>query len=273
MSTALDAPPPRDVPVTVRWLNPIGQPTFDAPIAQLLHSIKQPGTRVEVVSFDMQHSPSHLEYRAYEALIHERSVHVARDCAQQQIDALVLGCFYDPALEAAREMSGDTVVVAPCQASLQVVAQLANRFSIIVGRSKWVEQMQERVRGYGAQPQLASMRALGMGVDEFQRDHALTRQRIIEQARLAVEQDGAEAIVLGCTIEFGFFAQVQAEIGVPVIDPVVAAFKQAESMAGMKRRFGWSPSRIGSCEPPPEHEIAAFGLFQGAVPIGNRVNA
>lgn len=273
MNTPAPADPARDVPVSVRWLNPIGCPTFDAPIAALLQGIKQPSTQVEVVSLEMPHSPTHLEYRAYEAMTYERTVRVARDCGQQGTDALVIGCFYDPALEDAREMSGDCVVVAPCQASLQIADQLANRYSIIVGRDKWMAQMRGRVRGYGAAERLASMRALGMGVDEFQRDPALTRQRIIEQARLAVERDGAEAIILGCTIEFGFFAQVQRAIGVPVIDPVVAAFKMAEAMAGMKRRFGWSPSRVGSCEPPPEAEIAAFGLFQQPAPIGNRVEA
>lgn len=264
---------PQDMPVTVRWLNPIGCPTFDEPIAHLLHSIKQPSTQVEVVSFDMPHSPTHLEYRTYEALTYERTVRIARDCAKEGVDALVLGCFYDPALEDAREISGETLVVAPCQASLQVVEHLANRFSIIVGRTKWIEQMRARVQGYGAGDRLASLRPLGMGVDEFQLDHAVTRRRIIEQAHRAVEDDGAEAIILGCTIEFGFFEEVQREVGVPVIDPVVAAFKVAESMAGMKRRFGWRPSRVGSCEPPPEAEIQRFGLFQGPAPIGNRVKA
>ena len=264
---------PQDIAVTVRWLNPIGCPTFDAPIAELLHRIKQPSTQVEVVSFDMTPSPTHLEYRAYEALTYERSVHIARDCARAGVDALVLGCFYDPALEDAREISGETLVVAPCQASLQVVEHLANRFSIIVGRTKWIEQMRARVQGYGAGARLASLRPLGMGVDEFQRDHALTRRKIIEQAHRAVEEDGAEAVILGCTIEFGFFEEVQREVGVPVIDPVVAAFKVAEAMAGMKRRFGWRPSRVGSCEPPPEAEIERFGLFRDPAPIGNRVRA
>ncbi len=263
----------QDLPVSVRWLNPIGHPTFDAPIAQLLHAIKHPSTHVEVVSLDLKPSPTHLEYRAYEALTYERIVRISRDSAQQGIDALVVGCFYDPALEDAREISGNTIVIAPCQASLQVVANLANRFSIIVGRTKWMEQMHARVQAYGAGGRLASMRPLGMRVDEFQRDHALTRRKIIEQARLAVEEDGAEAIILGCTLEFGFFEYVQSEIGVPVIDPVVAAFKMAEALAGMKRRFGWSPSRVGSCEPPPEAEIQTFGLFQGPAPIGNRVIA
>ncbi|MFP3515268.1 aspartate/glutamate racemase family protein [Pseudomonas sp. SIMBA_077] len=273
MNTPTFATPAHDEPVMVRWLNPIGHSTFDAPISQLLHAIKLPSTRIEVVSLAMTPSPTHLEYRAYEALTYDPIVRIARDSAQHNIDALVLGCFYDPALEDAREMSGRTVVIGPCQASLQVAANLANRFSIIVGRNKWMEQMHARVRAYGAQACLASMRPLGMGVDEFQRDHALTRQRIIEQARLAVEEDGAEAIILGCTLEFGFFEEVQAHIGVPVIDPVVAAFKVAEAAAGMKRRFGWGPSRVGSCEPPSEVEIKAFGLFQEPVPIGNRINA
>ena len=273
MDTPTFSTPAHDVPVTVRWLNPIGRPTFDAPISELLHAIKLPSTRVEVLSLAMAASSTHLEYRAYEALTYAPIVHIARDSAQHNIDALVLGCFYDPALEDAREISGQTVVIGPCQASLQVAANLANRFSIIVGRNKWIEQMHGRIRAYGAQDRLASMRSLGMGVDEFQRDHALTRRTIIEQARLAVEQDGAEAIILGCTIEFGFFEEVQAQIGVPVIDPVVAAFKVAEAAAGMKRRFGWSPSRVGSCEPPSEAEIKAFGLFQEPVPIGNRINA
>lgn len=273
MDTPVFTVKPQDVPVSVRWINPIGHPTFDVPIAQMLHAIKQPSTQIEVVSLDLKHSPTHLEYRTYEALAYDPIVRIARASAQQQIDALVVGCFYDPALKDAREISGNTLVIAPCQASLQVAANLANRFSIIIGRTKWVEQMRARIHAYGAQDHLASMRALGMGVDEFQRDRALTRRKIIEQARRAVEEDGAEAIILGCTIEFGFFEQVQAEIGVPVIDPVVAAFKMAEALAGMKRRFGWGPSRVGSCEPPSEAEIQAFGLFKGPAPIGNRITA
>jgi allantoin racemase len=113
---------------------------------------------------------------------------------------------------------------------------------------------------------------LGIGVDEFQRDHSATRSRIIEEARRAVEEDHAEAIILGCTIEFGFFAEVQREVGVPVIDAVVAPFKQAEHLARLKRQFGWAPSRVWSCEPPPEAELRKFGLFQ-TPPALNRVKA
>lgn len=246
----------------MRWLNPLGFDAYDAPIAALLGRIKQSGTEVEVVSFDMGASPSHLEYRSYEALMTQGIVACARDCGQSGIDAMVIGCFYDPALEDAREISGSTIVVAPCDACLSVAMQLGNRFSILVGRQKWVGQMRERVRHYGLEDRLASFRSLGMGVDEFQRDHDVTRARILEEAHRAVRDDHAEVIVLGCTIEFGFFEEVQRQVGVPVIDAVVAPFKQAEHLAHLKRQFGWKPSRVWSCEPPPEDELKRFGLFQ-----------
>ena len=252
--------------VTVRWLNPIGFDAYDRPIGELLASIRAPATRIEVVSFDMPATPSHLEYRGYEAMMTSRIVECAREAGQQGVDAMVIGCFYDPALEDAREMSGGTVVVAPCGACLSVAAQLANRFSILVGRHKWIEQMRERVKSYGMAERVASFRSLEMGVDEFQLDHARTRRRIIEEAERAVAEDHAEAIILGCTIEFGFFQEVQRAVGVPVIDAVVAPFKQAEHLAQLRRRFGWTPSRRWSCEPPPEVELQRFGLFQQAPP-------
>jgi allantoin racemase len=256
------APGPAAAPLRIRWLNPVGFDAYDRPIGELLAGIAQPGTEVEVVSFDMPSSPSHLEYRCYEALMAERIVACSRDAAVAGVDALVIGCFYDPFIEDAREISGQTVVVAPCGACLSVAAQLANRYSILVGRDKWVEQMRERVQWYGQGSRIASFRSLGMGVDDFQRDHGLTRGRIIDAARRAVEDDQAEAIVLGCTIEFGFYQEVQAAVGVPVIDAVVAPFKQAEYLGQLKRQFGWTPSRRWSCEPPPEEELARFGLFQ-----------
>jgi allantoin racemase len=259
-----------DRSIRVRWVNPIGLANDDAEVAELLAGIREPGTEVEVVSFDMEASPSHLEYRCYEALMVERIVATARDSAISGVDAMVIGCFYDPALEDAREISGSTIVVAPCEACLTLASSLANRFSILVGRHKWIEQMQSRVDGYGMTKRVASFRSLGMGVNEFQEDHAVTRARIIEEARRAIQEDHAEAIILGCTMEFGFFEEVQKEIGVPVIDAVVAPFKQAEHLARMKQRFGWIPSRIWSCEPPSEAELSKFGLFQ-TPPALNRI--
>jgi allantoin racemase len=240
-------------------------------MADLIAQIKEPGTTVELVSLAMDASPDNLEYRTFEALIVRETVELARHAARNDFDGVVIGCFYDPALLEAREISGDAVVVAPCEASVQVATRLSNRFSIIVGQSFWIEQMTARVREYGLENKLASMRSIDCSVCRLQIDPTKTKQMIKNAARRAIDEDGAEAIILGCTMEFGLFLELQDMLGVPVIDPVFASFKACEFSAGLKKAYGWKPSRIGSCQPPSEADIERFSLFTRTPPIGNRV--
>lgn len=255
----------------VLWLNPLGYQAYDQPMADYMKEIKKSGTYVEVASLQMENSPNHLGYRTYEALMIGDTVRVARYASENNFDAMVIGCFYDPGIEDAREISGDTIVIAPCQASVQIAANLCNKFSVIVGEQKWVEQMTERVHTYGYGNWLASMRSIELGANQLQDDCDLTIDRIIKAGRKAIEEDHAEALILGCTCNFGLFTEIQNELGVPVIDPIVAAFKMAEHFSELKRDFNWVPSRIGSFAPPPEGELESFGIFKSDVPIGNSV--
>lgn len=256
----------------ILWINPVGVDGYDAPIAEILNSIKEAGTSVEVVSLTLPGPINHIEYRAYEVMAFPDIVRLAHEAGQRGVDAVVIGCFYDTALAAAREVSGAAIVTAPCIAAVQTVEALADRFSVLVTRKKCIGHMVENVRAYGAEHKLASMRSLDIGVAQLQADPKITERRIEEEARRAIDEDGAEAIVLGCTVEFGFAEEVQKRLGVPVIDAISAPFKLAEHLAGLKQRFSWVPSRIGNGEPPPEPEAARFGVF-GSPSIGNRLVA
>ena len=143
-----------------------------------------------------------------------------------------------------REISGDMVVTAPCAASCEIASSLANRFGIIVGRRKWVNQMHAVVRENGYEDRLSGFYHVELGVNEFQRDHDETFRRLLEAGRKAVEEDYAEALILGCTLEFGFYREMEEALGVPVIDPSIAALKRAEYGALLKRGCGWVPSRM-----------------------------
>ena len=127
------------------------------------------------------------------------------------------------------------------------------------------------IREYGYQHCLSSFRSVDMGVEDFQRNPEATQKALIEQAQRAIREDGAEAIILGCTIEFGFYQELQKILGVPVIDVVVSTFKMCEHLAGMKHQFHWRPSRVGSCEAPPQEELQRWGVFETEPPIGNRI--
>ena len=131
--------------------------------------------------------------------------------------------------------------------------------------------MHSTIKEYGYGEHLASFRDVGMNVREFQKDHEITASNLFKAAEKAVTEDFAESIILGCTCEFGFFQEIQEKLKVPVIDPSLAALKQAEQAAMLKNRFGWKPSTKWSCEPPWEKDIEQFGLFSKSYQFGNRI--
>jgi allantoin racemase len=237
----------------------------------MIKSIVNSNTQVEVVSLDNPVKMDNLEYRYYESLIWGDIARVAYDADTSDVDAMVIGCFYDPALEDCREICQNTIVVAPCQASMQVAANVANKFSVIVGQVKWIEQMTERAHRYGFQNYLASMRSVDIAANALQCDTEYTTKRILEEGRKAMEEDHAEALILGCTCNFGLAEKVQDILGIPVIDPLIAAVKMAESLANLKRNFGIKPSNKWSSQAPPVDEMAKFGLDKYPSPIGNRM--
>jgi allantoin racemase len=119
-------------------------------------------------------------------------------------------------------------------------------------------EMHENVEKYGFGDRFAGFRVLRMTVNEFQADPACTEDRILTEDRRAVEEDGADVIVLGCTIEFGFYRKVQEELGVPVIDAIVAPLRYAEFLADLDLRHGWRTSRALGYERPAEEELDQF---------------
>ena len=94
---------------------------------------------------------------------------------------------------------------------------LGNTFSILVGRRKWIPKMTENVRMYGLEHAMVSMRAVDLGVHDFQ-SHAESEDRLMETGRRCVEEDGAEVPMRGCTAGFGFPGTMQEALGVPVPD-------------------------------------------------------
>ena len=72
-------------------------------------------------------------------------------------------------------------------------------------------------------------------------------------------------------MEVGFNRKLGRQLGVPVIDPSIAALKRAEYAAILKRQCGLVPSRKWSCEAPPEDEIASIGGFDEGEAFGSRM--
>lgn len=234
---------------------------FDETFKKEFEKVKQPDTMVDVVSLPPASGPTHLEYNCYEVMIMPEILRMIKKAEEEEYDAAIIGCFYDPALRAAREITEKMVVTAPAESSLHIAATLGESISIIVGRRKWIPEMRENVHKYGFGEKLASFKSIDMGVHDFQRDRNETVRRIKQAAQEAKEKDGADVIILGCTIEFGFYHEVQAEIGIPVIDASIAPLKYAEFLVEINQKFGWGHSKLYGYQSPPNEEIEAWNLF------------
>jgi allantoin racemase len=254
----------------ILWINPLGTSVFDATIGAELRRVKRPDTDVEVRS--LKRGPHHLEYHAYESWVTPDVLTTIVAAEREGFDAAVIGCFYDTGLRAAREVATRIVVAAPCESAVHIASTLGDSFSVIVGRRKWVPEMRDNVTRYGYRDRLASFKVVELGVHDFQADPERTRERLTAAAEEAVTKDGAEVVVLGCTAEYGFFEELQAKLGVPVIDATVAPFKYAELLAGLAT-LGWRPSKIGGFAAPPREELEAFGLVEqlATVPLAEAV--
>jgi len=242
----------------ILWINPIATADYDQALQEWIDEAKRPETQVDVVS--LGRGPKHLEYHYYGALILTDVLHLVKRAEKEGYDAAIPGCFYDPGLREAREITDRIVVTAPAEASMLIAAALGHRFSILVGRKKWIPKMHENVVNYGLLERLASFESVDLGVEDFQKDKEETERRLTEAAQRAVEEKLAEVIILGCGLQYGFYQVLQKKLGVPVIDAVVAAVKYAEMGIELRQRFGWGHSKRYEYESPPTEEIKIWEL-------------
>jgi allantoin racemase len=114
--------------------------------------------------------------------------------------------------------------------------------------------MESNTYQYGVEKKLASFRTINFTVPRMVREPGKLKKTIYNAAQKAIEEDGAEVIVLGCTVESGFMKELIQELKVPVLDAVVIAWKYAEMMADLYHKMGLTHSKLFGYEKPPEED-------------------
>jgi allantoin racemase len=146
-------------------------------------------------------------------------------------DAGIVACFDDTGLDAARSVA-PFPVVGICEAALVTAGQVAKRIAVVTTLPRSIVPLQELVRRYGF-AERASVTACNVAVLDLEEPGSGAEQKLEAEIALALEQ-GAEAVVLGCAGMADLAAALSKKFGVPVIDGVAAAVKQAEALVGLK---------------------------------------
>lgn len=189
-----------------------------------------PGTEIEIVG--ITEGPASVESMYEEYLsIPDTARNIAR-LEKEGWDAAIIGCAGDPGLDAMREITENMLVVGPGQTSMQVAAMLGHRFSLLAVTASTVASGFELAYKAGVQAKLVSILPLDIPVLDLAQDRDGTIKKIVKIGQKAVDQDGADVLVLGC-MSMGFLevaADVADIIKIPVINPARVAVKVAESL-------------------------------------------
>jgi allantoin racemase len=142
-------------------------------------------------------------------------------------DAYVIGCFSDPGLALARENLPQPVF-GIAESALHTAIGLGHKVGIVAIKSGSIPRHLRMARALGLLERLAGDRPLNLGVTEIADGNVI--DRIVEVGRELRDIDGANVLILGCASMGIHRSQVEARLGLPVVDPTQAAAMRAMAM-------------------------------------------
>ena len=144
-------------------------------------------------------------------------------------------------------------VVGPGQSAIALAIQLGESYSILSPLDSGAKRARPRLRGQGLTERLASIRGVGVSVVDLTRGDNAAWDRIIEAGRRCID-DGADVLVMGCmSMAFmGVERELSDRLSVPVVSPVLAALKTAETLLDL----ALTHSRAAWPSPPDKAYLA-----------------
>lgn len=200
-----------------------------------------PGLTVSHAEIDT--GPASIECETDDALSVPGTLVKLVEAERDGVDAAIIDCMADPGMKPGREMVR-IPVLGPSQTAMHLAGMLGHRFSVLTVLPRLRYQFEDLARRYGLETSLASVRSVDVPVLALEDDVDHTRGLLAAQALKAVREDGADAIIFGCTGMMGSAAHVRAALldaghDLPVIDPIPTAIQIAAALV----RSGLSHSK------------------------------
>ncbi|ACG78818.1 Asp/Glu racemase [Phenylobacterium zucineum HLK1] len=239
-------------PVTTRGIRDLKEIAhLESPSLSFTHSLLDRG-------------PSSIESEFDEALAVPDTIVRAIEAEQAGADAIIIDCMGDPGLKAAREVV-KIPVLGPSETSMHLAAMLGQKFSVVTVLNSVKPMLANLARVYGVYEKLASILVVDIPVLELEQRFAEVQSALANSALQAVERDGADVIVLGCTGFLGCAAAIEEHLqsaghDIPVIDPIPATVCVAEAVA----KAGLRHSKRTYATPRAK-EIIGFNIPRTAV--------
>ncbi|RQR55347.1 aspartate/glutamate racemase family protein [Burkholderia sp. Bp9126] len=246
----------------IKLINPNTTQRMTDAMGRCAREVAAGGTTVVAVSPPM--GPPSIEGYYDEALATPGLLAEIAQGERDGFDAYVIACFGDPGLYAARELARGPVI-GIAEAAMHAASVLAPGFSVVTTLARTCGMAWHLAERYGMKRFCRNVRATDVAVLELDRPGSAARRIIVDECRRALDEDGADAIVLGCAGMAEFAHEIEREIGAPVIEGVTAAVKWAEALVALRLA---TAKRGDYARPLPKRYDGEFARFSpdAAVP-------
>lgn len=147
-------------------------------------------------------------------------------------DAAIIAAFGDPGARAARGLFGFPVI-GVAEAALHSAAMLGDRFAIVAFTQRMRAWYLDCVHETGLERRLAGFRAPVAPPQRPETAQSDLRDALLDCIHASREQDGADVVIVAGAPLVGFAAEASRLLELPLVDPVVAAVRQAEALVGI----------------------------------------
>lgn len=219
-------------------------------IARQAQAAAAPGTEIIGLTPDFGADSVEGNFESYLAAIAVMDKVMSYD---QPFDAVIQAGYGEHGREGLQELL-NVPVVDITDAAASTAMFLGRSYSVVTTLDRTVPLIEDRLRLSGLWDRCASVRASGLAVLELEASPQRALEAIVQQAELAVSEDRAEVICLGCGGMAGLDEQIRLRTGVPVIDGVSAAVTIAESLV----RLGLSTSKVRTYATPRPKAISGW---------------
>jgi allantoin racemase len=222
-------------------INPNTSHSMTAGIAAAARAAAAAGT--EILAVQPSFGPVSIEGHFDEAFAAAGVAEQVRIAPAHQ--GVVIACFGDPGLDAAREATRSPVI-GIAEAAFHAASLLATGFSVVTTMTRTCVIAERLVLRYGFERSCRGIHGTDIAVLDLESADGEALARIEDAARHALKHDRSGAIVLGCAGMAALCRTLQQRLQVPVIDGVGVAVKFAESLAAL----GLQTSKRGDYEQP-----------------------
>ena len=152
--------------------------------------------------------------------------------ARGEYDAAIIAAFGDPGLFGARELF-EVPVIGISEAAMLTACMLGGRFLIATFSSVLCGWFRDCVAMHRLEDRCAGVVALDRGFGSLEDVRETNWEALVKLANDAVADRGADVAILAGAPLAGLASRARNLIHVPVIDPIVAAVKQAEALVAL----------------------------------------